>query len=58
MVERLIRENHTLLNLAEVSLIWNEAIRLHPLDAGVDNFADTLDKVRSIYLEFREGDGL
>ncbi len=43
------------LNMAERSLIWETAARLHPLDAGVDTFADTVAAVASIYLAFRDG---
>ncbi len=42
-------------NMAERSLIWETAARLHPLDAGVDTFADTVAALASIYLAFRDG---
>ena len=45
-----------LLNMAERSLIWEGAVRLHPLDSGVDTFADTLRELRLVYLAFRDGD--
>ena len=43
------------LNMAERSLIWETAARLHPLDAGVGTFADTVAALASIYSAFRDG---
>ena len=41
------------LNPSDRALIWEAAAKLHPLDEGVETFANTLEVLRLIYVAFR-----
>ncbi len=46
------------ITLSERVLIWDVAVRLHPIDDGVETFAITLEALRVVYLAFRSREGL